>query len=175
MNFTLMRVGDQLRYSETNKLTGPRTVLICAGLISLGASAFFPVMGLQMEAIDNASHVAQLLACVIGLLAFCAFAGYCLWLALFKPTLSLVFDARTRRITQGKYAPAMGHREQEFGFDELRSIELGSYRAEDGAVSYWLALTLDGRRPLELGVYAEEGAAMRARAELQGFLGEVRR
>ena len=173
MNFTVTRIGDQLRYSEAEKLTGTRTVLIFAALISFGASAFFFTMALQTEAIDNAARIAQFVACVVGLLAFCAFAGYCLWLALFKPTLSLVFDARTRKITHRQYAPLRGRSEEEIGFDDLCGIELEAYRSEDGVVSYWLELSLDGRRPIEFGVYSEKEAAMRARADLKAFLAQM--
>ncbi len=160
-NFTLIRVGENLRYAENEQLFGFRAFLVCASVVFLGGSLVF------LSQLDSAGKTGGMLATLAGFLSFGAFSAFCIWLGLFKPTHSYEFNAATRRIVHSTFAPARGRRRREYAFGDVLGTELVSHLAEDGETSYWIQITLNGPQRLELGVYQEHEGATAALSLIQ--------
>lgn len=160
MAFSFTDAGDALLYEESGSAAGLRITAAVAGVIAFAASFIFIWMITQGTGVpDSAAKVGGLVASLAALLAFWAFGGYCLHIALFIPQQQVRFDRGEQRIMLTTRSPARGSRSSRHAFAEVSSIEVAKNVSSDGDPSFELVLTILASKTMRIGSFAERDDA----------------
>jgi hypothetical protein len=173
MAFSFSNTDRGLLYEERGHLVAARTAFTAVGLIAILSSYFFVDLILGMGKLGSPAKVGGLIAAVLGLICFCLFGGYCLKLAFFTPMQRVFFDAARKQVVCAVRSPAAGLREVAYPFSAVASVEVVRHLAEDGEITFSLALDVAAADKFELGVFSDQQQAISCAQQVRQVIGHV--
>lgn len=161
MGFTFTNTADGLRYDEARGNGTWRTAFGVAGTLALLGSGIFIVLLSGTTGPLDAARIGGIAASVLGLLAFWAFGGFCLYVALIAPRQTLLFDRARGRIVRTQTAPLRGRRRPpvHIPYADIVDLQVYEQRWSEDPSTFGVQIQLKHARSLKLGSFDDRATA----------------
>lgn len=152
---------EGLRYEETGRTAGVRTLFGVAGALALLSSSVFVVLLRGATGPFDAARVGGVAASLLGLVAFWAFGLFCLYIGLLAPQQSIVFDRGRGLMVRTRTAPLLPRNRpaDPIPFSEVTGLRVREHPGNEGPSTFSVEIGLGRSRPLSLGLFDDHATA----------------
>ncbi|WP_399680098.1 hypothetical protein [Xenophilus sp.] len=173
MGFAFTDTAEGLRYDETQRSAGWRTVFGVAGTLALLGSGIFIVLLRGAGGPLDATRVGGIAASLLALAAFWTFGLFCLYIALLAPQQSIVFDRTRARMVRTLTAPLRRRLQpaMHIPFSEVSGLQVREQPGSEGPSTFTVEIGLEQARPLAIGVFDDRATAAAHLERVRAALG----